>query len=139
MDHELTAWLGPAYDELTDEQRDVFAREAADIAERYPDPDDEPGHRQAERDAAMSAVVQYLLGETTPDDAARALRAARDAERRASIAAQHIALMSHRHGGVGKSAAAREAGIDRHSLLWVLGERGSWNPAADKRRRGEEG
>lgn len=117
MTDALMTWLGPAADELTPEQIERVADEARRIDERYPDPDEQP-----ERDAALSAVVQYLLGETTPEDANRALIAARRAEREAYVAAEQIAVMLVRDG-TAKAAAARRAGIDRMSLLKALGER----------------
>lgn len=117
QDHELMAWLGPAADDLTPEQLERIAAEAARIAERYPDPDEQP-----ERDAALSAVVQYLLGDTTPEDAGRALSDARRREREAYAAAETIAVMLVGDGSP-KATAARRAGIDRMSLLKALGER----------------
>lgn len=119
MTHEsLLAWLGPAADTITPDQLDQLAEAARDIDQRYPDEDE-----QLERDAALSATLQYLLHETTPADASRTLIDARLAERRAYIAALQIAVMHHRVGGVDKTNAAREAGIDRMRLLKALGER----------------
>lgn len=115
---ELTNWLGPAAATITAEQLDQLAAAVRDIVERYPDVDE-----QLERDAAMTAALQYLLGETRPSDAARTLIDARLAERRAYIASLQIAVMHHRVGGVDKTNAAREAGIDRMRLLKALGER----------------
>lgn len=113
---ELLDWLGDT--SLTDEQMDRLVDAALDIDERYPDDDE-----QLERDAALSASLQYLLGETAPADVNRTLIDARLAERRAYIAALQIAVMHHRVGGVDKTNAAREAGIDRMRLLKALGER----------------
>lgn len=117
MTDDLMAWLGPAADDLTAEQTERVRAEAEQIRDRYPDPDEQP-----ERDAALSAVVQYLLGETTPEDANRALIAARQAERAAYVAAEQVAVMMVRDGQP-KATAARQAGIDRMSLLKALGER----------------
>lgn len=115
--HGLIAWAGPAWDDLSDEHRDQLTSAARDIAGRYPDEDE-----QNERDAALSATVQYLLGETTPEDAARRLIAARQREREAYVAALQLAVMAHRDGEQ-KATAARRAGIDRMGLLRALGER----------------
>ncbi|WP_165949702.1 hypothetical protein [Micromonospora sp. KC207] len=115
--NDLAAWAGPAWAELTDDQRDQLAAAAADIAERYPDPDD-----QDDRDAALSATVQYLLGDTTADEASRALTEARRRERAAYVAAVQHAVMLVRAGSQ-KKAAALACGIDRMSLLKALGER----------------
>lgn len=115
---EIIDWLGPAAADVTPEQLDQLADAARDIEQRYPDPDE-----QLERDAALSAALQYLLGETTPADANRTLIDARNAEQRAYTAALQIAVMAHRVGGVPKATAARESGIDRMRLLKALGER----------------
>lgn len=117
MSDDLVTWLGPAADDLTPEQIERVRAEARDIAERYPDPDHQP-----ERDAALSAVVQYLLGDTTPEDADRALVDARRRAREAFVAAEQIAVLLVRDG-TPKAIAARRAGIDRMSLLKALGER----------------
>jgi len=114
---DLMAWLGPAADDLTPEQIERVRSEAAAIRRRYPDPDEQP-----ERDAALSAVVQYLLGEIMAEDAARALATARQREREAYVAAEQMAVMLVADG-VPKATAARRAGIDRMSLLKALGER----------------
>jgi hypothetical protein len=116
---DLMAWLGPAADELTPEQVERVRDEARAIAERYPDPDEQP-----ERDAALSAVVQYLLGETTPEDAARELVDARLREQRAMAAATWVAVMLVRDNPVRyKAVAAERVGINRMTLLRALGER----------------
>lgn len=117
IDPGLMAWLGPAAEELTDEQIKRVADEAKRIDERYPEPDD-----QYKRDAALSAVVQYLLGETSAEEARRALDKARDQARAAYIAAEQIAVMLVADGAA-KAVAARSVGIDRMSLLKALGER----------------
>ena len=117
-DNDLMAWLGPAAKDLTGEQIEQVAEAARDIETRYPDPDEQP-----ERDAALSATVQLLLGETMPEDAARALIDARRAEREAYAAALQMAVMLHRVGDVPKATAARRVGVDRMGLLKALGER----------------
>ena len=117
QDYELMAWLGPAADELTPEQIERVAGEARRIADYYPDPDEQP-----ERDAALSAVVQYLLGETTPEDAGRALIEVRRREAEAYAAAQWIGVMLVRDGSQ-DAPAARRAGIGRMGLLEALGKR----------------
>ena len=117
IDHGLQTWLGPAYDELDAEQLDRFARRATNIDTLYPDPDD-----QDSRDAALSAVVQYLLGDTDPEEAGRALRRARDAEMMAMAAAQQIATMAVEDGAP-VAPTARTIGVDRMTVLKWLGKR----------------
>lgn len=116
-DTNLLAWLGPAAGQLTAEQIEQVAAEAALIDQRYPDPDE-----QSDRDAALSVVVQYLLGDTTAEDAARTLLDARRREREAYVAALQHAVMLTRDG-VPDATAARRAGIDRMGLLKALGKR----------------
>jgi hypothetical protein len=117
MTNDLMAWLGPAADELTPEQIERVGDAARDIDARYPDLDE-----SSEREAALSAVVQYLLGETSAEDANRALIAARRVEREAYVTALQVAVMMV-GDGTPKAVAAREAGIDRMGLLKALGER----------------
>lgn len=117
MTDNLMAWLGPAAAELTPEQIERAADASRDIDTRYPDPDEEQ-----ERQAALSATVQYLLGETTAAEAEGALITARARERDAYVAAVQVAVMMVRDG-TPKATAARECGIDRMSLLKALGER----------------
>lgn len=119
MTNDLMAWLGPAADDMTPEQISRVAEEAARIGQRYPDPDE-----HEEREAALSAAVQYILGETTAEDAAAALSAARSAQYRAFAAALQVGTMLVADaGGKGKSSSARRVGVDRMSLLKALGER----------------
>ena len=117
MDDSLLAWLGPAADELTPEQIERVAEASRDIYARYPDLDDEP-----DRQAALSATVQYLLGITGAEEADRALTAARLREREAYVTALQVAVMMVRDG-IAKATAAKAAGIDRMRLLKALGER----------------
>ena len=115
---DLTAWLGPAADEMTADQRSRFDAEAERITARYPDPDHQP-----EREAALSAAVQYLLGETKAIDVANALTAARMAEARALAAAQQVATMLVADKVASEVVAARDCGIDRMTLRKALGKR----------------
>lgn len=115
--HELEAWLGPALSDLAPEQVDRLIEAAQEIEQHYGDPDDADL-----REAALSAAVQYLLGDITPEQAAAELAAARLVQARASAAAQQIAAMMV-FDGVPKARAARQCGIDRMTLLTRLGER----------------
>ncbi len=118
MNEGLKAWLGPAYGELTSDQLDRVTRESRSIDERYPDPDDAD-----QREAALSAAVQYLLGETTTDQAGSELRAARAVLRRAMAASKQIAAMAATDRTLSEVQAAEQAGIDRMTLLKYLGKR----------------
>lgn len=62
MDCGLRAWLGPAYGELSDGQREDFSEVVAAVGRVFPDADDTDA-----RDAIMSATVQGMLGESDVD------------------------------------------------------------------------
>ena len=115
--YELEAWLGPALPDLTSEQIERLLAEANRIQQRHPGPDE-----QHEFDAALSAAVQYLLGDTTIDQAGRALTLARLEQDRAMAAAKQIAAMATADG-VPDTQAADRACLDRQTLLRVLGKR----------------
>lgn len=112
--YEIDAWLGDTV--LIGDQRDRFAGEVEAIAARYPDPDD-----QADRDEAMSATVQWMLGETTIEQAAAALAAARGRLASAMILAQQIARLAVLDGGA-EATIARQIGLDRMTVRKVLGK-----------------
>src|SRR5690554_549257 len=109
--HELEAWLGPALDQLTPDAIDRLHREAEAIDARYPDPDDAD-----DREAALTAAVQYMLGELTVEEAGRRRRETRAAERHARVQAIQLACMAEADG-MPTAAAARVAGIDRQVLI----------------------
>lgn len=116
--YEVLTFLGPAAEELTDEQIDTVMFLFDDIDARYPDVDD-----YHLRTAAYNTVVQYLLNEVTAENVNRALIAARLREEEAYAAALQYAVTAVRVDGEPKATAARDAGIDRMSLLKALGER----------------
>lgn len=88
--HELEAWLGPALDDLTPEQVDRLHQEAMAIYDYYPDADD--------REAALTASAQYLLGDLTLEEAGRRHREARAAERHARVQVVHVSAMAEMDG-----------------------------------------
>lgn len=118
QEREWAAWLGPAAEHLAEEQRERFETEAQAAVERI---GDDPG-LQDERDAALAAIVQYLLGEVTIEQAGAERARTRDAERMASIVAQQVALLAV-GDGMPEAAAARAAGLDRMTVRRLLGKR----------------
>lgn len=114
---DLRPWLGPAYDDLTADQLDRLCAESDRINARYPDPDEAD-----EREVALNAAVQYLLGETSIDDAGRAYTTARIAASRAQAVSRQIAAMASADG-MPDLQAARRSGVDRMTLLKDLGKR----------------
>lgn len=114
-DYELDAWLGDARSELTDEQYERMMEESDAIEARYPDSTEEE-----EATAALSATLQYILGETTVEEVGQALIRARLAEAEAFSAAQQVARLAVLDGAQ-KVQTANVAGVDRKSLYRALG------------------
>lgn len=113
--HELLAWLGPAAGELTPEQTDRLARIADWAADRYPGPD-----RAEEREAALSAATQYLLGETTTGQVRAELAQARRVEALAKAAAITVAVIVNEDGAY-EEDAVQQLGINRRTLRRAKG------------------
>lgn len=111
------AWLGPAADELTDEQRERFLAEAEEATARIGDDPD----LAAEREAAWSAIVAYLLGDLTIEQAGRERLRTVEAERHASLAAQQIARLAVQDG-MPEAEAARRSGLTRMTVRRALGK-----------------
>lgn len=114
---DLTPWLGDTAADLTTEQLDRLCAEADRIDARYPDPDEAD-----ERNAALSAAVQYLLGDADASTAGAELAAARAAAERAMVAAQQIAVMTVADGG-SEAETARRIGVTRMTVRQALGKR----------------
>lgn len=109
--YELEAWLGPALEDLTPEQVARLHQEARAIHDRYPDPDDAD-----DREAALIAATQYLLGDLTLEEAGKRRRETRAAERHARVQAIQVSLMAAADG-MPTASAARVAGLDRQVLI----------------------
>ncbi|WP_436700992.1 hypothetical protein [Nocardioides sp. BYT-33-1] len=118
MSAEWTAWLGPAAEEMTDEQRALFETEADAATERIGD-DPDLAH---EREAAWSLIVQYLLGDTTLDEVGDKWRTARDAYAEALRDVKTVARVAA-SSGVPEAEVARRAGLDRMQVRKLLGKR----------------
>lgn len=113
--YEIETWAGPAWDELNSDQRDRLTRVADDVAARYPDIDDQPL-----RDAALSAAVQYMLGETTLTAAGEELRRARRQVDLVTAAARQLAILAD-DDGMSQSQIATDLGVQRAKTLrsWI--------------------
>ena len=118
-EHELLAWLGPAADQLTAEQIQRLSREAEAISRRY-DPD-----LHEEREAALSAAVRYLLGDTTLDEVGAERRRTLNAESVARAAAIQVAAMYAEDHAISERQLAERSGIDRQTLRARLGKQSS--------------
>lgn len=111
-DDAMDAWLGPV--ELTSEQRDRFAAIWDDTDGRYPDDADAVN-------AALSAAVQYLLGETGPEDAGREIARLTAALEDARAAARVVAVLAIADRE-SESALAARMGVTRMTVRKWLGK-----------------
>ena len=75
--YELDAWLGDT--ELTDEQRDAFARMVEAIADRYPGREHGQHPDEESITEAMTGALQVLLGDDTLEGLSAAWSRARAA------------------------------------------------------------
>lgn len=117
--NELTAWLGPAADDLTDDQMDRLEDASRAIERRYPVPvDGELADVAQERDAALSAALQVILGEVTVEDAAEAYCRAQLAAQSAH-AGQTGAIIAAAQT-TRKADLARRTGLSRVSINKAL-------------------
>lgn len=116
--HELLAWLGDDHG-LTESQTDELATIADEIAERYPDPDD-----QADRDAALIVAYRLMRGESDiVEELGAQLLKARLAESRALAGLRQAALSLLPDRTMSESAFARTANLDRMAVRSWLGKR----------------
>lgn len=105
-DDAMDAWLGPVG--LTDEQRDRFTTIWDDVTGRYPDDQDAAT-------AALSAAVQYLVGETRPEDAGREIARLTASLEDARAAARAVAVLAIADGE-SESALAARMGVTRMTV-----------------------
>ena len=105
-DDAMDAWLGPV--ELTSEQRERFAAIWDDVDGRYPDDADAAT-------AALSAAVQYLVGETRPEDAGREIARLAASLEDARAAARAVAVLAIADGE-SESALAARMGVTRMTV-----------------------
>ena len=119
QDHEMRGLLGPAYDDTTEEQRDLIGRALAMVAQRWPDQADS---REENTDAA-NAVLEVVLGDSTVEEIAaefRRARAAADAAQRRMTGAIIAATLADPQ--VSEAALATRLGITRTTVRKALGK-----------------
>lgn len=110
----LLAWLGDT--ELTDDQFEQLARCAEAINEKYTPEDD----AQGEANAALSAALQQILGETSLATLGDALLRARIAANEA-MAALVGGILAANEAGESQAQIARETGVTRMTVRAALG------------------
>lgn len=114
QEHELTAWLGGT--PVTDEQRAALHRASDMIDARYADPDDRADAGQA----AFTTAAQFILGDTTLDDAMAAWSRARVAERDAMAALTGAIVAAS--ANVSEASLAARTGMSRKTIRKALGK-----------------
>lgn len=113
QEHELTAWLGPVAEHMTEDQRAEFGRLVRAYTQTQAGREGEPADFAEEDNAAWTAAYQQAIGNL--DVAARG-RAYREAKQAAYAAAVIAALA----GEISERQAAREATITQRTLRQLL-------------------
>ena len=113
QDYELTAWLGPVADEVSDEQRQAILTAATRIDARWPEPD-----LADLRETALNAAVQVILGDDTLEAVAGRWTTLRAREREAHAAMTGALIATP---GTEQSLADR-AGVTRMTVRKALGK-----------------
>lgn len=115
---DLRPWLGPAYTDLTTEQLERLCAEADRIHAYYPKHDD-----RDLRESALTAAVQYLLGDSTADELRRELDRTRRTVAVAMAASKQYASMAKTDAGraLSEKSAAEAVGIVRETLREYMG------------------
>ena len=117
--YELDAWLGDT--ELTDEQRDAFARMVEAIADRYPGRDHGQHPDEGSITEAMAGALQVLLGDDTLEGLSAAWQRARAAEREA-MGRLTGAIIATAQAGVPEVQVAERARVTRMTVRKALGK-----------------
>ena len=117
--YELNALLGDT--ELTDEQRDAFARTVEAIADRYPGREHGQHPDEESITEAMAGALQVLLGDDTLEGLAGAWARARAAEREA-MGRLTGAIIATVQAGVPEVQVAERARVTRMTVRKALGK-----------------
>lgn len=119
QDYELDAWLGPAVDDVTDEQRAAIKTAADRVDARWPEND-----LSDLREAAFNAAVQVVLGDTTLAETGAAYTKARIAEQEAhAVLTGALIAQAELAPATAEQALAEVAGVTRMTVRKALGKR----------------
>ena len=110
---ERDVWLGPALEQMTDEQLEAFDDAARQIFDRYPATEDDPD-AAAE---ALSGALMVILGDDTLDGLGGAYRQAVEA---ASEAHGRLIGAVIESRDLGPSEISRQSGLSRVSVSKAL-------------------
>lgn len=121
QNYELDAYLGDI--ETIPEQRDLIRAAAEQIDQRYHIPaDGTPEDVADDRETALTAAMQVILGDTQPDEAVDAWKRAQAAmvEAHAAMTGALIAAMPD----MTERAAEQRFGLTRPTIRKALGKKG---------------
>ena len=110
---ERDAWLGPALEQMTDEQLEAFDDAARRIFDRYPATDDDPDAATE----ALSGALMVILGDGTLDGLGGAYRQAVEAASEAHGRLIGAVIASR---DLGPSEISRRSGLSRVSVTKAL-------------------
>ena len=113
QNHERDAWLGPALEEMSDEQLEAFDDATRQIFDRYPADDDDP----TARTGALSGALMVILGDDTLDGLGGAYRQAVEAAGEAHGRLIGAVIASR---DLGPSEISRQSGLSRVSVTKAL-------------------
>lgn len=111
--HEIRAWLGPAYDKMTEEQVADFTLLVQRIEDRYPDDEDVQA-------AMMSGALQVLIGDDTLEGLGREWLCAKTAERAAMKALWGGIMVADAE--LSEVEISRRANVSRVTVRKALGK-----------------
>jgi len=119
--HDYTAWLGPAAEQLTDDQRCAFDRVAGELNARYPERDAAGEPTDDTRGGeGMTGACMVLLGDATLAELAGDWSRARVVERDA-MARLTGAIMATVEQGATEADIVRATGITRRTIRKAMG------------------
>lgn len=110
---ERDAWLGPALEQMTNEQLEAFDDAARQIFDRYPATDDDPDAATG----ALSGALMIVLGDDTLDGLGGAYRQAVEAASEAHGRLIGAVIASR---DLGPSEISRQSGLSRVTVTKAL-------------------
>ena len=113
QEYERDAWLGPALEQMTDEQLKAFDDAARQIFDRYPAIEDDPDAATE----ALSGALMVILGDDTLDGLGGAYRQAVEAASEAHGRLIGAVIASR---DLGPSEISRQSGLSRVSVTKAL-------------------
>ena len=113
QEYERDAWLGPALEQMSDEQLEAFDDAARQIFDRYPVTEDDPDAATE----ALSGALMVILGDDTLDGLGGAYRQAVEAASEAHGRLIGAVIASR---DLGPSEISRRSGLSRVTVTKAL-------------------